>query len=394
MIQGKDNLQETESQDTHVLASSIEDERLETLKVQIAEGEELFQQCEEAIQQAIGQINQGFYVLGKALGLIQENRFYRKEFQIFETYCEAKWGIKRARAYQLIAAANVYDNLLNNSSDEGMSTAVDTLLPENEYQIRPLVKLPPSEQVTVWRRVLDSLNEGEKITQQAVLQALRENEDLKRKVLESLKGDPQVREAVSAATRAEREQRRADRRAQVQEAAELPDAKYRVFYADPPWKYRDSGVINDNDGYGRAERHYPTMSLEAICELGEKIRDRAMPDSALFLWVTSPILPDAFQVVESWGFQYKASIVWDKVRHNPGNYTSVRHEFLLICVRGSCTPDVKDQTDSVVTIERSKVHSQKPEYFRELIETMYPYGRRLELFARQEVEGWDRWGNQ
>jgi hypothetical protein len=46
-------------------------------------------------------------------------------------------------------------------------------------------------------------------------------------------------------------------RAEVSHKVEpLPSGKYRVIYADPPWRYSDSGI----DQYGPAERHYPTLS--------------------------------------------------------------------------------------------------------------------------------------
>jgi N6-adenosine-specific RNA methylase IME4 len=86
--------------------------------------------------------------------------------------------------------------------------------------------------------------------------------------------------------------------------------------------------------------------------------------------------------------------VWDKVKHNFGHYNSVRQELLLICTRGSCTPDVKELVDSVQTIERSTKHSEKPEEFRRIIDTLYPKGPRVELFARAKHEGWDSWGNE
>ena len=76
-----------------------------------------------------------------------------------------------------------------------------------------------------------------------------------------------------------------------------------------------------------------------------------------------------------------------------GHYNSVRHEFLLICTRGSCTPDVVELFDSVQSIERT-THSTKPDAFRRIIDTLYPHGKRLELFARCAVEGWDGFGNQ
>ena len=51
--------------------------------------------------------------------------------------------------------------------------------------------------------------------------------------------------------------------------------------------------------------------------------------------------------------------------------------------------------DSVVEIPKSRKHSEKPEEFRQLIDSMYPHGSRLELFRRGAApDGWDVWGNE
>lgn len=181
---------------------------------------------------------------------------------------------------------------------------------------------------------------------------------------------------------------------ETRNALPLPSDKYRVILADPPWKYRDELI----EGYGAAEHHYPTLAVEELMELadesGKTISQLAMSDAVLFLWATSPLIDDALRIMDAWGFEYKSSFVWDKVKHNYGHYNSVRHEFLLIGTRGSCTPDSKKLHDSVVVCERSDKHSEKPEVFYELIEEMYTEGPRLELFARSEREGWKPWGNQ
>jgi len=174
---------------------------------------------------------------------------------------------------------------------------------------------------------------------------------------------------------------------------ELPQGKYRIIYADPPWQYSDKLI----EGYGAAEHHYPTMDIEKLCEL--PIKDLASENAVLFLWTTSPILDECWPVVEAWGFEYKSSFIWDKEEHNYGHYNSVRHEFLLICTRGSCLPESDELFDSVQTIKRSEVHSQKPERFREIIDTLYPYREdsrvdRIELFARTKVKNWDAWGDE
>lgn len=185
------------------------------------------------------------------------------------------------------------------------------------------------------------------------------------------------------------ELRRQIRHAKYEEAAPLPDGPFRVFYADPPWEYSQQ-----IDKYGPAARHYPTMTLEEICAIGADIETRAEDDAVLFLWVTSPKLEEGLAVAKAWGFDYKASFVWDKVLHNYGHYNSVRHEMLLICVRGSCVPDESDLLDSVQQIERSPEHSEKPEEFRAIIDHLYHRGNRLELFGRKNVAGWTVWGNE
>jgi len=170
--------------------------------------------------------------------------------------------------------------------------------------------------------------------------------------------------------------------------------KYRVIYADPPWKYADAlDITRDGtaESYGPADAHYPQMSIQELCDL--PVKDILEPDAVLFLWVTSPFLEDAFSIIKAWGFRYKASFVWDKVLHNMGHYNSVRHEFLLVCTRGSCTPDVKKLYDSVQSIERTSRHSEKPQEFRDIIDTIYPTGARIELFARARHDNWQTWGN-
>ena len=164
---------------------------------------------------------------------------------------------------------------------------------------------------------------------------------------------------------------------------------YQVIYADPPWKYNDQ---QNTEKLGGAEKHYPTMSIEDLCELN--IGEIADKNSILFLWTTSPLLEDTFLVINAWGFNYKSSFVWDKVKHNMGHYNSVRHEFLLICTRGSYTPQNIKLFDSVQSIEKTNKHSEKPEEFREIINTLYPYSNKIELFGRKKVDGWDVWGNQ
>jgi N6-adenosine-specific RNA methylase IME4/ParB-like chromosome segregation protein Spo0J len=176
------------------------------------------------------------------------------------------------------------------------------------------------------------------------------------------------------------------KREEVHETPEL-SGKYRVIYADPPWSYGDKSPAY----HGTVENHYPTMSLAEICDL--PVKEIAEDNAVLFMWTTSPLLEDSFEVINAWGFKYKSSFVWDKVKHNMGHYNSVRHEFLLIATKGSCLPEYSKLFDSVVSEERTE-HSKKPQIFRNIIETLYPSASKVELFARSQAFGWDTWGNQ
>ena len=244
--------------------------------------------------------------------------------------------------------------------------------PDNKEKVRHMIKR------------FETLAAHPEIVAQAKAEA-RENDDI---VSRSL-----VLEKVKAQKREELRKQR-DESIAVQISREktdnhvdifTTDKKYRVIYADPPWSYNDKQNI---EVLGGAEKHYTTMPIDDICALPVPAAD----DAVLFIWVTSPLLEDVFKVIKAWGFKYKSSFVWDKVAHNMGHYNSVRHEFLLICTKGSCTPDVQRLFDSVVSIERTE-HSRKPKEFRDMIDTLYPVGNRLEMFAREAPDGWDVWGN-
>lgn len=187
-----------------------------------------------------------------------------------------------------------------------------------------------------------------------------------------------------------REQKRQEHKETIK-TMEWPEGKYRIIYADPPWSYGDTReTLKGTTG---AKDHYVTMPLKDICNM--QIEKLCTDDAVLFLWVPSPLLEDAFDVISAWGFSYKASFVWDKIRHNLGNYNSVRHELLLVATRGSCIPDNRELYDSVQAIDKSDKHSEKPEHFRSIIDDLYPHGPRIELFRRGDVpENWRVWGNE
>lgn len=93
--------------------------------------------------------------------------------------------------------------------------------------------------------------------------------------------------------------------------------KYKIIYADPPWDYGGRKLVN-NQGKGTSiNKHYPTMSLQDICDL--PVESLADKDCILFLWVTYPHLENAFKVIKSWGFKYSTvGFEWLKVHEKSG----------------------------------------------------------------------------
>ena len=133
------------------------------------------------------------------------------------------------------------------------------------------------------------------------------------------------------------------------------------------------------------------MSFDSICELPTgQISDET---AVLFLWVTTPLIQKGLDVMKAWGFDYKTLFTWDKIRSFFGHYNAVAQEFLLLGTKGSCLPDCNTLPHSVVSVKRGR-HSEKPEEFRQIIDTLYKYGNKVELFARKQTEGWEIYGNE
>jgi N6-adenosine-specific RNA methylase IME4 len=167
--------------------------------------------------------------------------------------------------------------------------------------------------------------------------------------------------------------------------------KYRVIYADPPWRYTDHTLRFGRTrmaGSSSARSQYNVMTLEDIKALDIPADD----NSYLFLWTTNPILKQAFEVVEAWGFDYKTTLTWVKPSIRLGYYFRGRTEHLLFGTRGKPGRLKSRSLGNVIEAPVTR-HSEKPEAFYDLIEAACD-GPYLEMFARRRRHGWDVWGDQ
>jgi len=183
--------------------------------------------------------------------------------------------------------------------------------------------------------------------------------------------------------------------------------KYKIIYADPPWKYsnashRPTGKYKFRGG---AKRYYDTMKTEDICAL--PINELADDNCFLFIWATFPNLQEVFKVIDAWGFHYRTlGFSWiktnkknDKPFFGIGFYTKSNAEVCLLATKGK--PKVVSNKVSSVVISPLGEHSKKPDIIREKIVELCGNVPRVELFARRRetlfgnnLEGWDVWGNE
>ena len=178
--------------------------------------------------------------------------------------------------------------------------------------------------------------------------------------------------------------------------------KYQIIYADPPWKFGNRMYSSNNNDHHRAiTRAYPVIRTVDICLL--PVSDIIADDAVCFMWVADAFIPDAISVFQAWGFTYKTvAFIWQKKEKSGkqtcymGQWTMKNCEQVLLGTRGKMTQYLKSRKVRQLqeaTRERA-IHSKKPELIRERIVEMFGDLPRIELFARQKVEGWDCWGNE
>ncbi len=141
------------------------------------------------------------------------------------------------------------------------------------------------------------------------------------------------------------------------------------------------------------------MTLQELKEL--PIKKISKNDAVCFMWVTDSHIDEALEIFKAWGFSYKTiAFNWIKTT-SKGNYcknvapwTMKSSEICLLGIKGTMTKyKQSNNIESLVIAERTK-HSKKPQEVRNRIELLFGELPRIELFARQKVDGWDCWGNE
>ena len=182
----------------------------------------------------------------------------------------------------------------------------------------------------------------------------------------------------------------------------LPQDKFQVIYADPPWTFQTWS----EQGKGRsAENHYACMTLQQIRDL--PVADLAAENCSLFLWTTDPVLPQALDLIKQWGFTYKTiAFVWAKLNKNApdtlwtaddfftgmGYWTRANSELCLLATKGK--PQRQSASVRRLVVAPRREHSRKPDEVAQRIVKLMGDVPRIELFARTSRQGWAVWGNE
>ena len=179
----------------------------------------------------------------------------------------------------------------------------------------------------------------------------------------------------------------------------LPVQKFDVALIDPPWSY-----FGDQTKDGAAAKFYGTLTDEEIYKL--PVRDMLNERSVAFVWATAPRLDAALDSIKAWGLHYRGvAFVWVKTNKDgiPIGARGVRPsivkptcEFVLACstVKKGRPLPIADESIRNTVLAPTTEHSAKPYVVHERIEALYPQASRIELFAREQREGWYCWGNQ
>ena len=147
------------------------------------------------------------------------------------------------------------------------------------------------------------------------------------------------------------------------------------------------------------ETQYNTMTIDEIKAL--PVKELCENDCLCFMWVVDSFLKEGIELLEDWGFKYK-TIAFNWIKHyesgavcvNFAPYTLKSWEVCLLGVKGKVSNiKICNSVQGLLTDVRTK-HSKKPHETRVRIEQLCGDRPKIELFARQHVDGWDCWGDE
>lgn len=190
----------------------------------------------------------------------------------------------------------------------------------------------------------------------------------------------------------------------------LPAGQFGLIYVDPPWSYE----MYSDKGYEKSpDKHYGCMSMGELKAMRDEVLFATAPNAVCVMWGTFALLPEALDLMATWGFQYKTGGPWNKLTKTgkpaigTGYVLRSSAELFLIgtvgrpriknrgqrnvLFTGDVVDDLRELSMGISSVRRE--HSRKPDEMPSALEALFD-GPYLEMFARTERPGWTVWGNQ
>jgi N6-adenosine-specific RNA methylase IME4 len=308
-----------------------------------------------------------------------ESKRFNNENDVREWMINNQFGRRNLSNYQRSVLALQLEEVFKEKAKEKQGKRSDLL-----------VNSPKSESIDTRKELAKVASVGEQTIARVKVIEAKANEETKAKLSTGEVSINQVYQDIKKEEKKEeRDKKIEDVKAKIEsENLVSPNKKYHVIGIDPPWAYEEKGGFSSADYDSESNRgavDYPTMTVEQI----KKIELPAADDCVLFLWTTHAFLKDSFDLVEEWGFKYKATLVWDKVKMGLGRTVRMQVEFCLIAVKGN--PIINGSSERDIITEPRREHSRKPEAFYQMAERMC-IGNKLDYFSRQNRENWDHYG--
>ncbi|MCK5642857.1 MAG: DNA methyltransferase [Gammaproteobacteria bacterium] len=177
----------------------------------------------------------------------------------------------------------------------------------------------------------------------------------------------------------------------------LSNTNYEIIYTDPPWRQKRGGFRKSRPNQDR-DLDYQTMSIEDIFEIqSDVLSNYVTKNHTVFMWAIDKFLPEIELNMKNLGYKLHARIIWNKLNGIAPAFTiRYSHEYLLWFYKDKMIPIATEQRGKWTTVltEKSTKHSKKPEVAYEFIESLYPTQLKIEMYARNNRDGWDTWGNE
>ena len=169
-----------------------------------------------------------------------------------------------------------------------------------------------------------------------------------------------------------------------------PAGGYGAILIDPPWNYD----MYSKKGHAKSPHaHYDCMTIKEMALI--PVSAMAARDCLMWMWATWAMLPQAMELMDAWGFTFKTGGAWHKKTvhgkdaFGTGYIFRSASEPFLVGTTGQ--PKTTRSTRNIIEAA-VREHSRKPDVTYTMIEDLMPGVRKLEMFARQSVKGWDSWG--